>query len=413
MSKTIQWLCLLLLIFQQDLLATSQAFNTYINQYKEITIQEMGRTGVPASIKLAQGLLESNAGRSTLAQKANNHFGIKCGGKWKGKTHYRKDDDYRNGKLVKSCFRKYKKATDSYIAHSNFLKENRRYNSLFSLHSKDYKAWAKGLKKAGYATSKTYAKKLIKLIEEYHLYKYDHASPLGGYTPSIAIAKKEYIYVNDVKMVFAKAEDTPYTIAERLNTSPSRIVAYNEGIEYTSEKLGEETRVFLQKKRKKFRGRSKYHTVKAGENMYSISQLYGIRLDKLYKRNRMSKNSEPAIGEGIRLKGKARKSPKLRSTKTATLENEPIVNAPQKEPTRDYQPVLVHTPTTPAPSETSSQNSPTKPTYKQSATSKHTVQKGETLWRISQKYGLSVKELMAKNNLQTTTIHTGTTLRIN
>jgi len=153
------------------------AFDQYIHQYKDIAIQEMGRTGVPASIKLAQGLLESNAGRSTLAQKAHNHFGIKCGGSWKGKTFYRKDDDYRNGKLVKSCFRKYKRATASYIAHSNFLTDNRRYASLFSLSPKDYKAWAKGLKKAGYATSKTYASKLIKLIEEYQLYKFDHPLP--------------------------------------------------------------------------------------------------------------------------------------------------------------------------------------------------------------------------------------------
>ena len=154
-------------------LLSNQSFNNYIEQHKDIAIQEMLRTGVPASIKLAQALLESNAGRSTLALKANNHFGIKCGSKWKGKTHYRKDDDYKRGKLVKSCFRKYKKTQESFIAHSNFLKDNKRYASLFQLDRKDYKKWAKGLKKAGYATSKTYAQKLIKLIEEYKLYQYD------------------------------------------------------------------------------------------------------------------------------------------------------------------------------------------------------------------------------------------------
>ena len=114
-------------------LLSNQSFNNYIEQHKDIAIQEMLRTGVPASIKLAQALLESNAGRSTLALKANNHFGIKCGSKWKGKTHYRKDDDYKRGKLIKSCFRKYNKTQESFIAHSNFLRNNQRYASLFDL----------------------------------------------------------------------------------------------------------------------------------------------------------------------------------------------------------------------------------------------------------------------------------------
>ena len=414
MRKSANWVWLLVLLGSQNLLASSEAFQNYIEQYKSIAISEMDRSGVPASIKLAQGLLESNAGRSTLAQKANNHFGIKCGGSWKGKTHYRKDDDYRNGKLVKSCFRKYKKSTESYTAHSDFLRENRRYNSLFDLRVTDYKAWAKGLKKAGYATSKTYEKKLIKLIEEYHLYQFDHVLPDVEFSPAITIAKKEYIYVNDVKMVFAKKEDTPYTIAERLNTDAKRIVSYNEEINFTSETLAEGSRIFIQKKRKKFIGRSKYHTVKARETMYSIAQLYGIRLDKLYKRNRMSKGSEPATGEGIRLKGKTSKRPRLRSTTTTLPTNKPLANqTSEKESTQEYTPVLVHTPTTTPATASKADNSSTKPSYQQPVVQEHTVQRGETLWRISQKYQMTVEELMAKNNLQTTTIHTGTTLRIN
>lgn len=405
---------LLILFLDAPLLANNAAFNQYIRQYKEIAVREMERTGVPTSIKLAQGLLESNAGRSTLAQKANNHFGIKCGGKWKGKTFYRKDDDYRNGRLVKSCFRKYKRATESYIAHSNFLKDNRRYGSLFSLNAKDYKAWAKGLKKAGYATSKTYANKLIKLIEEYHLYKFDYALPTGGYTPPIAVnsAKKEYRFVNDVKVVYARAGDTPNSIAERHNTNAKRIVSYNEKIDFTSTRLTEGTAVFLQKKRKKYRGRSKYHTVKQGETMYSIAQQYGIRLPKLYSRNRMPANREPAVGEAIRLKGKARKSPKLRPIKSTTKrrKNQQKTKPIAADSNNNYKPALVHTPTTsvvtttPTTETNSSTPSPT--------TQQHIVQKGETLWRISQKYGMSVKDLMAKNNLQSTTIHTGTTLKI-
>ena len=392
MNKIIYSLFFLLL--SSSFLSASEAFHQYIAQYKNIAIQEMHRTGVPASIKLAQGLLESNAGRSTLAQKANNHFGIKCGGKqWKGKTYYREDDDYEKGKLVKSCFRKYKNSNTSYIAHSDFLKNNsRRYGFLFELKTTDYKKWAKGLKKAGYATSKTYDQKLIKLIEEYQLHQYDNASLASSNKKEAA-----FQYINDVKVVYAQAGDTPVSIAKRLNTSSKRILSYNEQITSDNQLLTQKTPVYLQKKRKRFRGKKKYHTVQANETLYDIAQLYGLRLDKLYEKNKMSVGSEAAAGERINLKRKAKKSPRLRinsSNNTSKQKTNSSITPPEVETINQEDTFQSSTPNS-------------------QSTIYHTVIKGETLWRISKKYGISVDQLMSQNNLESTTLSIGMTLQIN
>jgi len=140
----------------------------YVDQYSAIAIQEMDRTGIPSSITLAQGIIESGYGTSGLAKNSNNHFGIKCKGNWTGGKYYHKDDDYVNGKLVKSCFRTYDNPADSYYDHSEFLLVNKRYSALFRLKKTDYKGWAKGLKKAGYATAKNYATLLISTIDFLH-----------------------------------------------------------------------------------------------------------------------------------------------------------------------------------------------------------------------------------------------------
>ncbi len=148
----------------------------YINEYKDIAIAEMYRTGIPASIILAQGLLESQAGTSDLAVNANNHFGIKCKSYWQGNTYFHKDDDYdKNGNLIKSCFRYYDSPIESYVDHSNFLMQSPNYSALFELPKEDFAGWAWGLKKSGYATDVNYPVKLIRLIQEFELYKYDKA----------------------------------------------------------------------------------------------------------------------------------------------------------------------------------------------------------------------------------------------
>ncbi len=147
---------------------------SYIEQYKELAIIEMHRSGVPASITLAQALIETNAGRSNLATKANNHFGIKCKRTWNGETYYHEDDDYnKEGDLIASCFRAYGSVIESYADHSNFLRTKENYISLFLLDRYDYKNWALGLSSSGYATNPKYAQMIISKIETYGLDQYD------------------------------------------------------------------------------------------------------------------------------------------------------------------------------------------------------------------------------------------------
>lgn len=162
---------------EKDLLAVS-----YVNKYSELAVAEMYRSGIPASITLAQGLHESNFGQSRLAKEANNHFGIKCKSYWVGNTFYHKDDDLDDkGKLIDSCFRAYLDDISSYIDHTNFLKQSTNYISLFQYSHIDYPNWAKGLKESGYATDPLYAEKLVSLIERFKLYNYDHyPNPLSN-----------------------------------------------------------------------------------------------------------------------------------------------------------------------------------------------------------------------------------------
>jgi flagellum-specific peptidoglycan hydrolase FlgJ/LysM repeat protein len=173
-------------------ITNQQARLNYVDRFKAIAIREMERSGVPASIKLAQGLLESDAGRSTLANQANNHFGVKCHSEWQGGRFYKEDDDYDpvTKELLKSCFRVYKNADESFVEHSEFLRDPRkvaRYGWLFQLPKTDYVAWANGLEKSGYATNSEYSEKLIKLIEDYQLSQFDGLTsaevPMGGFKP--------------------------------------------------------------------------------------------------------------------------------------------------------------------------------------------------------------------------------------
>jgi LysM repeat protein len=288
----------------------------YIQRYKEIAMGEMKRTGIPASIKLAQGILESNAGASTLARKANNHFGMKCGSEWRGPTYYIKDDDYdENGQLIESCFRVYEDAESSYIAHSEFLRDPNkayRYGFLFRLDQKDYKKWAQGLKQSGYATSPSYADALISLIDQYKLYNFDTGNS----------SFDEIRFINDVEMTLAKMGQTPEELASKYNLKTRCILKYNEGLSGAKQPLAEGQYIYLQRKRWFFRGKQQYHFVKEGETMYSIAQQYGLKLNWLYCKNRMSKGEEPAVNQKVRLRGRVRRgqSPKLREVQP--LEND-------------------------------------------------------------------------------------------
>jgi LysM repeat protein len=415
-------------LFWIALHSQNATFYQYIEQYRNIAISEMDRAGIPASIKLAQALLESNAGRSTLARQANNHFGIKCGGSWNGRKHYRKDDDYdKRGRLRKSCFRSYKDAEESFIAHSEFLRDpnkEHRYGFLFRLKPTDYKRWAYGLERAGYATNPNYPKHLISIIETYELDKLDKLSSNDLIAGNNATQGGFGVLLNnDVKMVLAKKEETPAIIARKYDLEVDRILQYNEGLKSSSQILIEDSRVYLQPKRNSYRDKKKYHYVKKGETMYSISQLYGVKLDKLYRRNRMNEGTEPAIGEKIKLRGwkvPGNAIPTLQS-ETPPPSNDPVeLPAPKSEdPDVEADQFLEEVPvpetdTPPTPSPNASQ----KPAKSQDAIAQkptiqyHTVGKGDTLYNISKRYGLTVQRLKSLNKMQSDTIHLGQQLKV-
>ncbi len=292
---------------------STQDFEQYIDKYKEIAIAEMQRAGIPASIKLGQALLESDAGRSDLARKANNHFGIKCNNDWDGKTFKKKDDDYdAQGEHIQSCFRVYEDAEASFRAHSEFLrnpKKQFRYGILFELDPTDYKGWADGLRKAGYATNPSYSKKLVDVIEKYQLYKYDYMTIADNNRPNPSSGTNSsadmggYMVANDVKYVLSRDNEPVEEIAKRTHTPLRSIVAYNENLKGGTQRLMKDSRVYLQPKRNSYRGKETYHTVQVGETMFEIAQEYGLKLEKMYDRNQMNPGMEPAYNEQIKLKG--------------------------------------------------------------------------------------------------------------
>lgn len=288
----------------------------YVERYKDIAIREMERAGIPASIKLAQAILESDAGRSNLARRSNNHFGIKCGNDWRGETFYQEDDDYDNeGKLIKSCFRSFKTVEASYVAHSEFLRDPSkafRYGFLFRLDPTDYKGWANGLRTAGYATSATYSERVISLIERYELQKYDRMSTIDIDTPTEIVATG-ILKNNDVSYVVATGGETVADIARRTDVAVKNLISYNENLNSPEQRLREGDRIYLQPKRNTYRGREKYHIVTLADSMFSISQQYAVNLPGLFRRNRLESGQEPAPNERIKLRGtRVKQAPRLR-----------------------------------------------------------------------------------------------------
>ena len=276
---------------------TAQTIKDYINEYKGIAVQEMHLYKIPASITIAQGILESGHGTSLLAIEGNNHFGIKCHVDWDGLTIYH-DDDEKN-----ECFRKYINTETSFRDHSIFLSQRLRYAFLFDLRKHDYKGWAKGLQKAGYATSKTYSKKLIKLIQDYNLSQYDKKKLKSSTIPkSVEFSNTTIKEENFIKYVLAKEGELYDDVAERLDVWLWELLKYNESQEDRILFKGE--KVYLQPKRKKTN--KSFHIVLEGESMYSISQLHGLKLKSLYKKNRMKFHSEPYVGQKISLSKKVK-----------------------------------------------------------------------------------------------------------
>jgi hypothetical protein len=342
MLKEVGWLAV---VFQALQAPAQMSVNgvTYVNTYKALAMEEEQRSGVPASITLAQGLHESEAGMSELVKNSNNHFGIKCKEDWKGAVFYH-DDDSRQ-----ECFRSYATAADSYRDHSDFLRQGSRYAFLFKLDPTDYEEWAYGLKKAGYATNIRYSQILIRLIKDYNLQQYTLIAigkmaaseevvlgePSGAKVPmrssgvvvvgtggtgsvdsakrDAAIAGPEVSYpegefqINRTRVVYVQAGVSLLSVANRYEVSLGRLLEFNEMKE--EDVLVKGQLIFLQRKRRA--GSIEYHVVREEEGIYDIAQAEGIRLQDLLGMNQLASGEQPAVGERIYLQRSAPAKPRL------------------------------------------------------------------------------------------------------
>ncbi|MDC0644509.1 glucosaminidase domain-containing protein [Crocinitomicaceae bacterium] len=256
------------------------ARKAYIDEYSYIAVSQMHIHKIPASITLAQGILESGSGNSFLARSSNNHFGIKCGSQWKGKTSYH-DDDKKN-----ECFRSYSRVKDSYLDHSLFLTTNKRYAFLFNLSIEDYKSWAHGLSKAGYATNSKYAERLIQLIEDEQLYTYDRENELPevAFNGSHETHPKAYS-INKLNVIASQKNDTFFKISQRTGLTLRQLHKYNAVIN-NCESLQVDSPIYLQ--RKKNRSSKAYIILKSSTTLAHLSQIEGVRIKALMKFNQIS-----------------------------------------------------------------------------------------------------------------------------
>lgn len=295
----------------------------YFKEYYNLAIEEMIRSGVPASITLAQGALESGDGNSQLARRGNNHFGIKCHGDWTGRT-IRHTDDRRN-----ECFRKYNSVEDSYRDHSDFLSTSQRYAFLFELDPADYKAWAKGLKEAGYATSRDYANSLIRIIEDYNLQEYDlialNKAPLRApsYYASASSVQRQILENNRVKYIITSEGDSFQSLTTELDKLDWELPRYNNLTLMDSLEPGRI--IYLQPKRNKAAMGNRSHTKKDGETMYDISQTYAIKLERLYDLNNIPYGTEPDTGTVLQLRRA------VKTSNETVIADEPVPVEPEDE----------------------------------------------------------------------------------
>jgi Muramidase (flagellum-specific) len=283
----------------------ASSHDEYIKKYHRLAVEHQQKYKIPASITLAQGILESGAGKSDLAKRSNNHFGIKCHTDWTGDRTYHTDD------IKNDCFRVYKTVEESFEDHSRFLAERKRYAELFTYDITDYKKWARGLQKCGYATSKAYANRLIKIIEDYELYHYDGGEflnaypvageeqkpkkPVKGSTTERQLQKK-----SGLQYTVASHNDTFEQIAEETGYKLKDLLKYNEAS--ADFPLQEGDIIYLQKKKSKADKPHFDHVVKIGESMHSISQAYGVQMSSLYKINKKKKDYVPEEGDVLRLR---------------------------------------------------------------------------------------------------------------
>lgn len=370
--------------------AQSMSAQVYVQKYKDLAIEEMKRMGVPAAITLAQGLLETQNGNSDLLLASNNHFGIKCKSTWTAETVSHDDD------APGECFRKYKSAEDSYRDHSNFLRGNDRYDFLFKLDPADYKAWAYGLRKAGYATNPNYPQILIKNIEDNNLEQYtmdaindvphfdaskyasdtqsdDNTGSEKDVAPTLdesaSVAPVSFT-INGCKALYVSKGTSLLAIATQNNINLQKLLTINDLT--TDGILDKGQYVFLEKKQKE--GQVDFCVLADGENMYDIAQKYGVILQNLYTYNQLNPGDFIVAGTKIYLK------PNL-------LPSTPVA-------------------------QTASNINTTNNSTTVAGDLSHEVLPKESLYGISKKYGVSVDQIKTLNHLTTDNIHVGQKLII-
>jgi LysM repeat protein len=391
----------------------------YIEKYSAMAIEEMYRSHIPASITLAQGILESGNGNSRLATQANNHFGIKCKNTWKGQTLFEDDD------APQECFRKYDAAIDSYRDHSDFLMNNKRYAFLFDLDSKDYKGWAFGLKKAGYATNPQYPELLITFIERHGLHKYDEIKRSEEEEKEQAEEKAEIVrtygkemMINGVPAITAKANESFAQIALNYDIKVYNLYKYNDL--QKDDECHEGDTIYV--KNKKNKAEVETCVLGSGDNTHKIAQRFAIKLEKLLIRNNLVLNQQPAVGETIYLNSKRTDNMMLADTtiqrdsiqivqmetanniiKVDTIIMNEIVYEDPKKNIETMFPV----------NENTLSYFDTLEEKKAELSFFHTVQSRETLYSIAKKYNVKVDALQFLNAMKNNKIEIGQKLIIN
>jgi LysM repeat protein len=309
MCKKFIFLLLILLSFTGLSYSQKDPRLEYIMKYEKLAIKEMTRSGIPASIILAQACLESGDGKSKLAQMSNNHFGIKCKSDWAGETILY-DDDLKN-----ECFRSYPTVEESYLDHTRFLRQSPRYAWLFDFDRTDYKAWAKGLLKSGYATSVYYEKQLIKIIEEYQLHKLDKQwseAELINFEPlALKPTETRDLIINPYRLhkveirnrlstIIVHEGDSFQSIAQEFDLKVWELYKFNDypkGYRMQKNEI-----IYIETKKRKAPRKMPPHNVNSGETMQYISQLYGIKLHPLLRRNHFRKEEQPKPGQVVYLR---------------------------------------------------------------------------------------------------------------
>ncbi len=449
----------------------------YVERYAGLAVWEMERTGIPASIKLGQAILESRWGTTDLARIANNHFGIKCGGVWAGSYYMKEDDDYdARGNLIPSCFRQYESAEASFVGHSEFLKDPLkadRYGFLFDLDPADYKAWARGLKKAGYATDKDYHHKLIRIIENLKLFQYDlinqevieaiiagigeggiasELAHLPGIEPAKiyrfrksqpALAPLPVLMVNHLRGIQPPAKEAP-----QVKPLPVReLFTYHAATDHPVRILKASQQAAAIPGRNRYQGKESWHVVRPNELLADISRLYGLNPKALYRRNLIPDGSEVAAGERIKLKGGQVDIPPLLRPALPVAEAVPAFvpgysppgaskadpfsapaagggqgkNVSSKAvgltPPQGVRPSLepIQSPDSGGTEGASKPGASSLAAGAETSAEKpvyHVVKTGETLWSIARQYGKSPEDLMLLNEMKTQTVVAGTAVRI-